>query len=282
MEALKLDNVTKNYPDFYLDKVSFVLPRGSIMGFIGENGAGKTTTIKLIMDLIRQDSGNITVLGQENHVGLDRIKEHLGVVLDESCFPENLSALSVNRVLRSIFRTWDEEKYWSFIQRFSLPRTKKVKDYSRGMKMKLSMAAALSHDTRLLILDEATSGLDPIVRDEIQDVFLDFIQDEKNSIFFSTHIVSDLERVSDYITLVHQGKIIFSRSKDELLESYGVLKCSKEEFQALDPVVVKGFRENSFGVEALVRKDRLKGNLTVDRAGIEDIMLYHIKGEKVV
>lgn len=282
MEALKLDNVTKNYPDFCLDKVSFVLPRGSIMGFIGENGAGKTTTIKLIMDLDRRDSGNITVLGLDNLVGLDNIKEHLGVVLDESCFPENLSALSVNKVLRSIYRTWDEEKYWSFIQKFSLPRTKKVKDYSRGMKMKLSMAAALSHETRLLILDEATSGLDPIVRDEIQDVFLDFIQDERNSIFFSTHIVSDLEKVSDYITLIHKGKIAFSQSKDELLETYGVLKCSEADFQTLDSALIKGYRKNSFGVEALVLKDRIPGNFTVDRAGIEEIMLYYIKGERAV
>lgn len=282
MEALRLENVTKRYDGFTLDNVSINLPRGCIMGFIGENGAGKSTTIKLVLDLIRRDQGNISILGQDNLAALSQVKEHLGVVLEESCFPENLSALSVNHVLKNIYKTWDEQKYWSLVNQFSLPRTKKVKDYSKGMKMKLSIAAALSHDTRLLILDEATSGLDPIVRDEIQDVFLEFIQDEGNSIFFSTHIVSDLEKVSDYITLIHKGKIIFSESKDELLDSHGVLKCSQEEFKALNPSVVKGYRKSSFGVEALVLKDGVQGNFTLDRAGIEDIMLYYLKGEMAV
>jgi len=280
MEALKLENVTKHYDGFTLDNVSLSLPRGCIMGFIGENGAGKSTTIKLIMDLIRRDSGSITVLDKDNLRDMAEIKEHLGVVLDECCFPENLTAQSVNRVMANIYKTWNENKYWSMVNQFSLSRTKVIKDYSRGMKMKLAIAVALSHDTRLLILDEATSGLDPIVRDEILDVFLEFIQDEGNSVFMSTHIVSDLEKISDYITLIHKGKILFTQNKDVLLESYGILKCSQQDFQALDPAAVKGHRENAFGVEALVMKNQVPGHLTVDRASIEEIMLYYIKGAK--
>lgn len=280
MEALKLTNVTKHYPGFTLDNVNLSLPQGCIMGFIGENGAGKSSTIKLILDLIRRDSGTITILGQDNLTGLSKVKEHVGVVLDESCFPDNLSAININFILRNIFRTWNEERFWSLLNQFSLPRNKAVKDYSRGMKKKLSIAAALAHDTRLLILDEATSGLDPVVRDEIQDVFMDFIQDEGNSIFMSTHIVSDLERVSDYITLIHQGRIAFSQGKDELLESYGILKGNPGEVQALNPKAIIGQRYNSFGVEALVLKDQVPPGMTVDRAGIEEIMLFYIKGEK--
>lgn len=282
MEALRLKNVTKRYPGFALDNISLSLPRGCIMGFIGENGAGKSTTIKLILDLIRRDSGTITVLGQDNQSGLSKVKEHVGVVLDESCFPDNLNAVNINFILRNIFRTWNEDKYWSLLNQFSLPRDKAVKDFSGGMKKKLSIAAALAHDTHLLILDEATSGLDPVVRDEIQDVFMDFIQDEGNAIFMSTHIVSDLERVSDYITLIHQGRIVFSQGKDELLENYGILKCSPGELQALNPKAIMGRRHNSFGVEALVLKDQVPPGLTVDRAGIEEIMLYYIKGERAV
>ena len=282
MEALVLSNVTKLYPGFALDNISLSLPRGCIMGFIGENGAGKSTTIKLILDLIHRNSGSISVLGQDNLRGLSQVKEHVGVVLDESCFPDNLNAVNINFILRNIFRTWNEDKYWSLLNQFSLPRDKAVKDFSRGMKKKLSIAVALAHDTRLLILDEATSGLDPVVRDEIQDVFMDFIQDEGNAIFMSTHIVSDLERVSDYITLIHQGRIVFSQGKDELLENYGILKCSPGELQALNPKAIMGRRHNSFGVEALVHKSQVPPGLTVDRAGIEEIMLYYIKGERAV
>ncbi|MGI6366344.1 MAG: ABC transporter ATP-binding protein [Bacillota bacterium] len=282
MEALTLTNVTKRYPGFTLDNISLSLPRGCIMGFIGENGAGKSTTIKLVLDLIRRDSGAITVLGQDNLRGLSKVKEHVGVVLDESCFPDNLNAVNINLILRNIYRTWDEDKYWSLLNQFSLPRNKAVKDFSRGMKKKLSIAAALAHDTRLLILDEATSGLDPVVRDEIQDVFMDFIQDEGNAIFMSTHIVSDLERVSDYITLIHQGKIVFSKGKDELLEEYGILRCSPEDLRAINPKAIMGRRHNSFGVEALVLKSQVPAGMTVDRAGIEEIMLYYIKGERAV
>ena len=274
---LGLDNVTKRYDGFTLDHVSINVPSGCIMGFIGANGAGKTTTIKLILDLIHKDGGRVSILGQDSPSGLKNIKEDIGVVLDESNFPDNMSVKDVNRIMKNIYQNWDEKKFLSMAERFGLARDKIVKNYSHGMKMKLSIAVALSHEAKLLILDEATSGLDPIARDEILDVLLDFIQDESHSVFMSSHIISDLEKACDYITFIHKGCIVFSDTKDELLESYGLLKCSQAEFENLDASIVKGHRKNSFGVEALVLKKQLAGKHVVDPASIEDIMLYHVK-----
>lgn len=275
--ALTLQHVSKSYGDFSLKDISLQLPAGCIMGFIGENGAGKSTTIKLILDLIARDSGSIRILGHDNKKALESIKEHIGVVFDESCYPENLSAKDINTVLKNIYKTWDEGKYLGFLHRFSLPKNKPVKDFSKGMKMKLSIATALSHDSKLLILDEATSGLDPIVRDEILDVFLEFIQDEQHSVFMSSHITSDLEKICDYITFIHKGRIIFSEPKDELLDTYGVLKCSEQELKKLDPLIVKGVRKHQFGVEALVLKNHVRGNYPIDAANLETIMLFTVK-----
>lgn len=274
---LSLENVTKKYDSFTLDRVNINVPSGCIMGFIGANGAGKTTTIKLILDLIYKDEGQISILGQNGSSGLRAVKEDIGVVLDESNFPENMSVKDVNRIMKNIYQNWDERKFLTMTHRFDLAPDKIVKNYSRGMKMKLSIAVALSHDAKLLILDEATSGLDPIARDEILDVLLDFIQDESHSVFMSSHIISDLEKACDYITFIHLGRIVFSDTKDELLESYGLLKCTQSEFEALDPAIVKGYRKNSFGVEAMVLKKQLTGKYVVDPASIEDIMLYHVK-----
>lgn len=275
-DALNLQNVTKKYPDFTLNRINLRLASGCIMGFIGENGAGKTTTIKLILDLIKRDEGTITILGKDNLTDLKSIKEHLGVVMEDSFFPENLTAANVNLIMKGIYRTWDEKRFQMLLKQFSIPDRKTIREYSKGMKMKLSIAAALSHDSRLLILDEATNGLDPVIRDEILDVFLDFIQDEGHSVFISSHILSDLEKISDYITFIHKGEIVFSQSKDELLETYGILKCSEMDFQSIDPKAVKGYRKNQFGVEALVIKDMVRGNHLIDHAGIEQIMLFHI------
>lgn len=275
--ALKINNVSKKYYDFQLDNISLELPKGCIMGFVGENGAGKSTTIKLILDLIHRDSGSITVLGKDNKKELTSIKENIGVVMDECFFPENICAKDVNLIMKNIYKTWDEKKFDRIVKDFELPKAKIIKDYSKGMKMKLSIAVALSHDSKLLILDEATSGLDPIIRDEILDIFLEFIQNEEHSIFISSHIISDLEKICDYITFIHKGKIIFSEAKDSLLENYGVLKCSLEDFEGIDKAIVKGYRKNSFGVEALVQRNRIKGNYVIDNASIEDIMLYYIR-----
>lgn len=279
--ALKLENVTKEYKDFTLDNISISLPKGCIMGFIGENGAGKSTTIKLILDLINRDAGTITILGKDNKNEIQSIKENIGVVMDEPCFPENLNAEEINKIMKRIYKTWDENKFASFLGKFSIPQGKSIKDYSRGMKMKLSIAVSLSHDTKILIMDEATSGLDPIVREEILDIFLDFIQDESHSIFISSHIISDLEKICDYITFIHNGKIIFSESKDDLLEDYGILKCSEDELNKLNRDIIKGIRKNKFGIEALVLKNKVKGNYIIDKAGIEDIMIFYIKEQAI-
>jgi len=206
--ALKLENVTKEYNDFKLDNISINVPRGVIMGLIGENGAGKSTTIKLILDLMRRDSGIITVLGTDV-CELKSIKEKIGVVMDESCFPENLNVEEINKIMKRIYSTWNDERFFEYMKKFSIAERKPVKEYSRGMKMKLSIAAALSHDSEILIMDEATSGLDPIVREEILDIFLDFIQNESHSIFMSSHIISDLEKICDYITFIHKEESFF-------------------------------------------------------------------------
>lgn len=278
--ALELKDVSKTYKDFKLDNINLKLPKGCIMGFVGENGSGKSTTIKLIFDIIKKETGNIQVLGN-NNIKLSRsIYEKIGVVLDECCFPENLNIKDIDKVLSSMYKTWNRKKFYEFMKRFHLPEGKAVKDFSKGMKMKLSIAIALSHATELLVLDEATSGLDPIVREEILDVFLEFIQEETHTILMSSHIISDLEKVCDYICFIHKGKIIFTEAKDDLLERYGVLKCSISEFNSLNQSAVKGHRINSFGVEALVEKDKLRGNYVVDDANIEDIMLFYIKGDK--
>ncbi len=274
--ALKLENVTKEYKDFKLDNISVNVPRGVIMGFIGENGAGKSTTIKLILDLIRRDAGIITVLGTDV-CELKSIKEKIGVVMDESCFPENLNVEEINKIMKRIYSTWNEERFFEYMKKFSIVERKPVKEYSRGMKMKLSIAVALSHDSEILIMDEATSGLDPIVREEILDIFLDFIQDETHSIFMSSHIISDLEKICDYITFIHKGRIIFSEAKDVLIDNYGILKCSEEELKEVSPEAIKGIRKNKFGIEALVLKDEISVRHVVDRANIEDIMLFYVK-----
>ena len=273
--ALTLTNVTKSYKDFKLDNVTFNLPEGSIMGFIGENGAGKTTTINLILDLIKRDSGEISVLGAGTGELLKE-KEHIGVVVDECCFPEELSAKHINVIMKKIFKTWDEAKFRDYVKRFDLPEKKVVREYSKGMKMKLSFAAALSHDSRLLILDEATSGLDPIVRDEILELLMEFTTDKTHSVLMSSHIISDIEKICDVITFIHKGKIVFTSGKDELLENYRMIRCTGDELKAIGSADLVGVQTNKFGTEALVRNvPNLPGQ--VEKATIEDIMLFHVK-----
>ena len=276
--AIEITNLTKKYDGFILDDISLTLPSGAIMGFIGENGAGKSTTIKLILDIINRDSGKISVLGSDFKTNEKKLKENIGVVLEESAFPENLSFKNINTILKNCYKTWDEKKFINFADKFSLPLIKDIKSYSKGMKMKLAIAAALSHDCKLLILDEPTSGLDPVVRDEILDVFLDFVHDETHSIFISSHIISDLEKICDYITFIHRGKILLCDSKDSILEKHVVIKCSDEEFAKLDKSAVIGFRKNTNGVEALAHKDKIIKGITADAVSIEDIMLFYVKG----
>lgn len=275
--SFEIKNLTKKYRDFVLDDVSIALPEGCIMGIVGENGAGKTTMIKSMLDLISIDSGEITVLGQDSRNLKPEVKEHIGVVMDESSFPDNLTFKNINLIMKKSYRTWNEERFSEFGRRFGLSPDKKVKEYSKGMKMKLSIAAAMSHDSRLLILDEPTSGLDPVVRDEILDIFLEFIQDEKHSIFFSSHIINDLEKICDYFTILHKGRVLLCEEKDELLEKFVILKCSEEELEKVEPSAVAGVRRNRFGAEALVLKEYAPSNAVTDRPDLEDIMLYHVK-----
>lgn len=276
---LELNHVTKRYPGFALEDLSLALPTGCVMGFIGENGAGKSTTIKLILDLLKKDEGEISIFGESTGEGSVQMKEQIGVVMDECNFPEAMTADNIEKMMAKCYRTWDSARFAQYLVRFDLPRDKKIKDYSRGMKMKLMLATALSHDSRLLLLDEATSGLDPIVRDEILDIFLDFIQDESHGIFVSSHILSDLEKICDYVAFLHKGKLVFCEEKSGLLEKYVVVKCTKQELETLDGSAIVGVRENSFGVEALALRGRIPAGLVCDPASIEDIMLYHVKEE---
>jgi len=278
--VLEIRKLNKRYKGFSLSDVDITLPSGSIMGFIGENGAGKTTTIKLILNLLHRDSGEIKIFGKDNIRNEKEIKEEIGVVFDECNFPDTMKISEISRVMGHIYSKWDDNTFGRYADKFSLPANKEIKEFSRGMKMKLSIAAAMSHGARLLILDEATSGLDPVVRDEILDIFLEFIQDERNAVFVSTHILSDIEKVADYITFIHKGRIKFSQPKDELLENYGILKCSYSEFDAVDKSAVKGYRKNDFGVEALVLRDQIRGYKTIDHATLEDIMLFTVRGDQ--
>ena len=280
MNAIELSHVTKHFPGFTLQDLSLTVPSGTICGLVGENGAGKSTTIRLLMGALRPDSGRCTVLGADSAAPeFLSLKEDIGVVLDEAYFPESLNALQVGGVMAKTYRRWDGKQYQNYLTRFGLPEKKPFKDFSRGMKMKLAIVVALSHNAQLLLLDEATSGLDPIVRDEILDILLDFIQDDTRGVLFSSHITGDLEKVADYITFIHKGKVYFSEPKDLLLEKYGVLKCTESEFSALDGSVIKGVRRHQFGLEALVERQKLSGRYTVDKASIEDIMLFIARGE---
>ncbi|MDE7234319.1 MAG: ABC transporter ATP-binding protein, partial [Ruminiclostridium sp.] len=232
--CIELKNVTRVYPQFKLDDISFSVPCGTVMGFIGENGAGKSTTIRAILGLLKKGEGTITVLGEDANSLSSETKEKIGVVFDGLTFPESLTAKQLDKVLRGIYRNWDSEAFYGYLTRFGLPTNKKLKTFSRGMVMRISIAAALSHHPQLLLLDEPTSGLDPVVRSEILDLFLEFMQDETHSILMSTHITSDLEHIADYICFIHQGKIVFTEDRNEMLAKYRILKCTDEQLAALD------------------------------------------------
>lgn len=279
MNAIEIKGLTKQYQGFRLGSYDLTLPSGCILGLVGENGAGKSTTIRLIMDAITRDAGTVTVLGVDNQSPeFAAVKEDIGVVLDEAYFPEVLSAVNVGKIMACTYRRWDMEKYRGYLTRFDLDDRKLIRDYSRGMRMKLAIAVALSHDPKLLILDEATSGLDPMVRDEILDIFNEFTRDPGHSILLSSHIVSDLEKICDYIAFLHKGKLMLCEEKDQLLEEYALVHLSAERFADLPEDSIVGRKNGRFGVEALVLRSRVPQDLPVEHTNLEDIILFMAKG----
>ena len=279
--AIEVRGLTKRYKDFALEGLDLALPYGCVLGLVGENGAGKSTTIRLIMDALERDGGTVTVLGRDNRSRefLD-LKEDIGVVLDETFVPEVINAKQLGKIMAGTYKNWDQAAYDGWIRRFELPLDKKFKDYSRGMTMKLGIAAALSHHPRLLLLDEATGGLDPMVREELLEVFADFAAEEGHAVLLSSHIVSDLERICDYIAFLHKGKLALCEEKDVLLDKYGILKCSREQLANIPEEAVHGKRVGTYGVEALVEREFMPRDAVVDRASLEDIILYMVKGEQ--
>lgn len=281
---LEIANLNKKYKDFELKNINIKLPKGMIMGLIGENGAGKTTTIKSILNVINIDSGEIKIFEKDNKKYEKEIKEDVGVVLDDSFLSEYLTPNDINKIMKNIYKNWDEKLYFKYIEDFKLPKDKKSKEFSSGMKMKLKIAVSLSHHPKLLILDEPTSGLDPVARAEILDIFQDFIQDEEKGIFISSHITSDLEHIADYITFIDNGETVLTKTRDELLENYGIVKCSEEEFKKIDKNDFVKYKKSKYEYDILVENKyefRKKYNIEIiDKSSLDDIMLIYIKGEK--
>lgn len=281
---IEIKNLTKEYPGFKLDNISFNIPKGSIMGLIGENGAGKTTTIKLILNIISKDKGKIKIFDKDNILKEIEVKEDIGVVLDDSFLSLYLSVTDINKIMKNFYNNWDSDLYFSYLKQFDLENKKIIKDFSSGMKMKLKIAIALAHHPKLLILDEPTSGLDPIFRNELLNIFRDFVSDDEHSILFSTHITSDLEHVADYITFIHQGKIIFSLDKDVLTDEFGLVKCNSKDFSRFDKEDYIKYQELNYHYRVLVKDGkRFKAKYdikTIDKPSLEDIMLTFIKGDR--
>lgn len=277
MNAIEIRNLSKSYPGFTLNNLNLTLPCGCIMGLIGENGAGKSTTIKLILDMINKDSGTIRILGKDNGDNLRLTKEDIGVVLDEVGFPECLTARQVNSMMKYTYVNWKEDVFRDYLKKMSVPDDKPFQDFSRGMKMKLGIAVALSHDAKLLILDEATSGLDPVVRDEVVEMFGEFTRDESHAVLISSHIVSDLEKICDYIAFLHKGNLMLCEEKDVLLEQYGIIHCTREQLDELNPSAIKGKKETPYGVEAMVHREEIPEGMSISPVNIEELFVFMVK-----
>lgn len=282
--AIEISGLTKKYDGFTLDNISFNVPKGCVMGFIGQNGAGKTTTIRALLNITKTDGGSIKMLGMDHIKDEYEMKEHIAAVFDEMPFNESFNANQISIMFRGLYGAWDEEKYFAYLDRFCLPRKKKIKKFSKGMKMKLQIATALSHGAKLLIMDEATTGLDPVVRNEILDIFREYIQDEENSILMSSHITSDLEKIADCVTFIDKGHILLTGYKDEILENHAVIKCGKSDLAEIAAEDYISARINEFGAEVMVAdvsaaKAKYSG-LTFDKTTLEEIMLFYVNREK--
>lgn len=280
MNALEIKNLSKSFTGFKLDNLNLTLPSGCIMGIVGENGAGKSTTIKLILDMLHKDSGTITIMGKDNKDNLKLTKEDIGVVMDEVGIPECLTAKQVGKIMRCTFRNWNDDVYATYLQKLSLPTGKPFKKFSRGMKMKLGIAIAMSHNPKLLLLDEATSGLDPVVRDEIVELFNEFTRDENHSILISSHIVSDLEKLCDYVAFLHKGKLLLCEEKDRLLEEYGIIHCTADQLIELDANAIKRKKESAYGVEAIVLRKAVPSSFNITPISIEELFVFMVKEAK--
>lgn len=281
--TLDIKDLSKSYSDFTLNHIDFQIPKGVIMGLIGENGAGKSTIINLLLNEIKKESGSIHIFGKDMDSEEKAIKQHIGVVFDECNFIETFKVKHLNTIFKDVYTAWDEDLYFSYIKRFDLPQDKKIKAFSKGMKVKLSFAVALAHHPKFLVLDEATSGLDPVMRDEVLDILQEFIQDEDHTVLLSSHITSDLEKIADYIAFIHKGNILFSKPKDELLYEYGILRCGKEIFSEIDPEDIVTYRKEDYEWKVLVDNKeeamRKYPQAVMDQPTIDDIMLFYIKGE---
>lgn len=275
--CIEIKGLCKKYSQFELKNVDLTVPCGSVMGFIGENGAGKSTTIKAILGLLTPTAGSVTVLGEEALKLSNETKAKIGVVFDGLVFPNNLNAMQLDKVMAGIYHNWDSEKYFGYLNRFGLPLKKKFKGFSRGMEMRLSIATALSHDPQLLVLDEPTSGLDPVMRSEILDIFLEFMQDETHSILLSTHITSDLEHIADYITFVHKGEVIFTEERNEMRDKYRILKCDEQQLALIDKEDIVGIRKTRFTCEVLTTAAEKYPDIVSDVPSIDDIMVFYVK-----
>lgn len=275
--SIEVKGLCKRYEQFALEEVSFCVPKGYIMGFVGQNGAGKTTTIKCMLNIAKLDSGSIHILEQELFSHEMEIKEDIGLVMDYPFYVEEWTLLDVEKALAPFYRKWDRNQYLSCLQKFHLDPKKRVRDLSRGMKVKLMLSVALSHDAKLLILDEPTSGLDPVARDELMDILQDFVADEDRAVLFSTHITSDLEKIADYITFIHNGTVVFTGEKDELLERYVLIKGGSEE---LTPGLRKkliSYRQHSAGFEGMLRSEDiglLPPSVELESISLDQIIVY--------
>ena len=282
--AIEIKGITKHYDDFTLDHISFEVPKGSIMGYIGQNGAGKTTTIRSLLNIISIDKGEIRILGLDHIKDEAEIKQRIAVVFDELPFHDIFNANDMGKIFAGLYGQWDNGIYKEYLDRFGLPCKKKIGQFSKGMKMKLQIACALSHNAELLIMDEPTTGLDPVVRDEILHIFMEYLEPGERSILMSSHITSDLEKIADSVTYIDKGRILVSGYKDEILEKHGVIKCSKEELKTIDPEDIVSARINEFGAEAMVNDKEAMGykynGLLIDPTSLEEIMLYYVNKEK--
>jgi ABC-2 type transport system ATP-binding protein len=282
-ESLRVNNLCKTFDSFALKNVSFSLPKGAVMGFIGENGAGKTTTIKLILNLLKKETGTIEVLGKDYLEEETAIKSEIGVVLSEAFFPDELNLKQIGEILKKIYPTYSSQSFRDLAQLFQLPMSKNLKEFSSGMKMKAKLVVAMSHAPKLLILDEPTTGLDPVARAELLDILREYVQDEEKSIFMSSHITDDLEKIADYITLIHNGEIIFSESKEDLFDRYTILKCGQSQFDTLNPSDVIRYQKKEFGYEVLAENEtalrKQYPEAIFDPIRLDDLMLLFVKGE---